>query len=303
MKASIVIRTRDEAPRLRLTLASLERQEGIADIAIADDGSTDDTPAVINAAARRLPIRAIRHAAPLGRSAASNTAAACATGDLLIFLDGDTLAGPDMVARHIAAQHAAPGMIGRGETWHLRCTRFLADPEQGIAWPDAAARIARASGTELAAMRVTRAQIRDDFSAIAARARPGIYPGIAPARLYAEEMRALERGAARSWATASGSNFAIPRALFDAADGFDPALDINEHRELAYRLCRDGRRVIAVPGARTFHLTHREGWRDPLAETGWEQRFRARHPDAPIDALKHYWMAMAGTGPAQDFFA
>lgn len=47
MRASIVIRTKDEAPRLRLTLASLSRQTVRTEIVVVNDGSSDATPAVI----------------------------------------------------------------------------------------------------------------------------------------------------------------------------------------------------------------------------------------------------------------
>lgn len=303
MRISVVIRTRDEAPRLRLTLASLERQ-ACHEVAVADDGSADDTPAVLEAAARALPLRVIRHTAPLGRAAASNAGARIATGDLLLFLDGDTLAGPDMVSAHVALHRGKPDIIGRGETWHLRCTRFLADPEGGIGWPDDDGRAARLPPAERDAMRVTRGQVRDAFEAIARRAGPGIYPGAVPRRIHDAEIRALAGATAgdRSWAAASGSNLSVRRDAFLAVGGFDPEIDINEHRELAYRLCRAGARVMLAEGARSYHLTHRSGWRDPLAERGWESRFRSAHPEAPIDALTHYWAALSSDAPVPAFF-
>jgi GT2 family glycosyltransferase len=116
-------------------------------------------------------------------------------------------------------------------------------------------------------------------------------------------MAALTGGGANLWAAASGSNFSVDREAFLAVGGFDPAIDINEHRELAYRLCAQGMRMGAAPDARSYHLTHRTGWRDPLTENGWEQRFRARHPEAPIDALKIFWASLSREGPATAFFA
>jgi len=97
MNVSVVIRTKDEADRLRLTLASLARQSMPAEVVVVDDGSTDHTQAVLTEAAATLPIVHVRHAAARGRSAASNAGARAASGELLIFLDGDTLAHPEMV--------------------------------------------------------------------------------------------------------------------------------------------------------------------------------------------------------------
>jgi len=118
MSVSVILRTRDEAPRLRLTLASLALEE--AEIVVVDDGSTDATAAVIAEAGRTMPVVPVRHATAQGRAAAANAGAAAATGDLLIFLDGDTLAGPGMVAAHRAAHGQRGDRLGRGETWHLR---------------------------------------------------------------------------------------------------------------------------------------------------------------------------------------
>ena len=136
---------------------------------VVDDGSSDNTQAVLAEAARALPLVAVRHPAAQGRSAASNAGARAASGDILLFLDGDTLAGPDLVRAHLARHAASAGLIGRGEILHLRCTRFLSDPETGAPRPGQEARIGRLSPAELARMRITRGQVLEDFAAIQAR--------------------------------------------------------------------------------------------------------------------------------------
>ena len=67
MKASVVIRSKDEAPRLRLALASLLHQTTTAEIVVVDDGSTDATPSTVAEAARSLAIVAVTHATARGR--------------------------------------------------------------------------------------------------------------------------------------------------------------------------------------------------------------------------------------------
>ena len=304
MRTSLVIRSKDEASRLRLVLASLRRQPRLDEVVVVDDGSRDGTAEVVAEAALTLPLIALRHDAPQGRAAASNAGAEAASGDLLIFLDGDTLAGPGMIAGHIAAHSVGGDLVGRGETWNLRCTRFLADPETGAFWPEQAARGARLSAEEQSAMRVTRAQIDEDFGSIAHRAAPGVYAGAAPRRLHEIEMEALRHRpeSLRLWAAASGSNLSVRRERFLAVGGLDPALNINEHRELALRLCAGGARMVPAEGARSYHLTHRTGWRDPLEDAGWEQIFRRRHPEAPIDALKRLWLNVFEDGASPAFF-
>jgi hypothetical protein len=93
---------------------------------------------------------------------------------------------------------------------------------------------------------------------------------------------------------AAGHNFSVPREAFVEVEGFAPDISINEHRELALRLCRRGARVVAVDGAVSLHLTHREGWRDPLAgEDHWEQAFARRHP-VETELMLRFWRSLAG---------
>ena len=45
MRASVIVRSKDEADRLKLTLGSLARQSVEAEIVVINDGSTDHTEA------------------------------------------------------------------------------------------------------------------------------------------------------------------------------------------------------------------------------------------------------------------
>jgi GT2 family glycosyltransferase len=277
MSLSIVIRTRDEAPRLRLTLASLLRQERLDEVVVVDDGSVDHTQAAIEDVA----------------------AARAASGEALLFLDGDSLAGPGMVRRHDEAHAGGEAIVGRGELLHLRCTRFFADPETGTPRAGEAGRLARMPAGERERMRVTRAQVLNDFDSIDRRAELGVYPGAGPRRLQMVEADALVRHPECPvlWAAACGSNLSVPREAFLAVGGFNEAIDISEHRELALKLCRAGLRMRLVEGARSYHLTHRSGWRDPLVETGWEAAFFAAHPIAEVKLLSVFWASLAPGSP------
>ena len=52
-----------------------------------------------------------------------------------------------------------------------------------------------------------------------------------------------------------------------------------------------------VAGARTYHLTHRSGWRNPLVETGWESVFYERHPIAAVKLLSVLWASLSDASP------
>ena len=302
MRLSVVIRSKDEADRLRLTLASLEGQAGLDEVVAVDDGSLDHTGAVLADAAVRLPLAVVRHAQPKGRAGASNAGARAARGDVLVFLDGDTLAGPDFARRHKAFHAEGEGRIGRGETWHLRATRFLKDPETGAPQPEHAERLARAPAAERERMRVTLAQVRGDFAAVAARAEAGIYPGAGPRLLQEIELAALREtpDCEVAWAAACGSNLSVRREAFLAAGGFDEGIDINEHRELALKLCTAGARMGLVPGAASYHLTHRSGWRDPLTYTDWEAAFFRAHPIPAVGLLAVFWASLSPGSPVPE---
>ncbi len=299
MRASLIVRSKDEAPRLALTLASLARQSQAAEVVVVNDGSTDDTEAVIAHAAQTATIVGVHHISPLGRSAAANAGASRASGDILIFLDGDTLAGPDFVARHLAAHGAGPAIVARGETFHLRQTRLFKDPQTGSPMPGEEARVEAMSAAEMRRLIVTREEIARDFPAIDRRAQPGIYPGAGPRRLYELEMDALRRqpDCPALWAAASGSNQSVSRRAFLAGGGFNPSLSINEHRELALRLCRSGLRMAPADGARSYHMTHRKGWRDPLEDTAWESVFYGEHPLPEVALLSVMWASLSDPCP------
>src|SRR5262245_24339122 len=44
---------------------------------------------------------------------------------------------------------------------------------------------------------------------------------------------------------------------------------------------------------RTYHLTHRSRWRDPLVENAWEDVFFAAHPTAEVALLSVFWASLA----------
>ena len=290
-----MIRTRDEAPRLRLALASL-RGQPLHEIIVVDDCSSDATADVVAEAARDAPIRYLHNTRNVGRSAASNIGAHAASGDVLLFLDGDNLARPDCVARHRESHAQENNIAGRGELMHLRCTRFLLDPQTASPRPGEEERLARLPPAEREQLQVTREQVAGDFASIERRAQFGVYPGAVPRRVQELELDALRAApdCPVLWAAAAGSNFSVRRNAFNEVGGFDERLDINEHRELALRLAGLGHCVRLVPGALSYHLTHRSGWRDPLHDTQWERVFHDRHPgERAIRLLAVFWAGLA----------
>lgn len=96
---SIVIPARNEARALAVLVPELRRLHPAAEIIVVDDGSTDDTAAVVaGAGARVVPVPV-----SMGNGAAIKTGARAATGDVIVFMDGDGQHGAADVARLLAA--------------------------------------------------------------------------------------------------------------------------------------------------------------------------------------------------------
>ncbi|MCW5891967.1 MAG: glycosyltransferase family 2 protein [bacterium] len=103
---SVLIPTYNCGPWLGASLDSILPQlEPGDELVVVDDGSTDDTPAVLAAYGERLRVVPGRHA---GLPAARNLCLAEARGDWIAFHDADDVAAPDRlaVARAWLAAHA-----------------------------------------------------------------------------------------------------------------------------------------------------------------------------------------------------
>jgi glycosyltransferase involved in cell wall biosynthesis len=96
LRLSIIIPTKDRAPVLAQLLASLKRLNGLTElrpeIIVADNGSQDDTPAIVRDATNDLPTEVkMITTTRAGKSAALNDALKIATGDYVAFLDDDVV--------------------------------------------------------------------------------------------------------------------------------------------------------------------------------------------------------------------
>jgi GT2 family glycosyltransferase len=310
MRLSVVIRSKNEAPRLKLCLAAMTNHQlplvpvgggasprgGSGDtmeVIVVDDGSTDGTAAMLAQCANEHPIHVVTQASSVGASAASNAGAKRATGDVLLFLDGDVLAGPGLVEKH-AALHRSGAVVGRGETRHLRCTRYFLDPELGIPRAGCEDKVSKVPhDLEKSLVRVR--QVVEQFEAVHSRSEPGIYPGMGPRKLFEMEWAFLAEhpGARLAWLTASSQNLSIPRDAFERVGGFDGKITISEGRELALRLQHRGLFVRPVVGGASYHLTHRDGWSNPLTSQGWEQAFFEKFPTPDVAIAAVVWYAVS----------
>ena len=139
MRVSVVIPVRDEAlsiPSLTEGLTSALADWAPFEIIYVDDGSIDDSPMVLKELCRQPPIRAIRHAAPAGQSAAIRTGVLAARAAIIVTLDGDgqndPLDIPGLLEALLSADQPRIGLVqgertGRKDTPWKRLTSRLAN--------------------------------------------------------------------------------------------------------------------------------------------------------------------------------
>ncbi len=92
---SIILPAKNEAPALAALLPKLRSAYPDAEIIVVDDGSTDDTPAIC----RSNGVECLSSPYSMGNGAAIKRGARAATGEILVFMDGDGQHDPADILR------------------------------------------------------------------------------------------------------------------------------------------------------------------------------------------------------------
>jgi L-malate glycosyltransferase len=128
---TVLFATKNRASTLRRVLdayCSLESPPGGWRLVIADNGSTDETAAVVREYQRQLPLTLLFEPTP-GKNAALNSALASVTGDLILFTDDDTFPKPDWLCE---MRRAADTQRGHAIFGGTVVPRWEAPPESWI---------------------------------------------------------------------------------------------------------------------------------------------------------------------------
>jgi len=118
---SVVMPTYGKRALLESTLGALAAQTYPADrieVLVVDDCSEDDTPDFLSKAEFPFRLVSLRHEINRGRAAARNTGLRAAAGEIVVFLDDDMRATPELIDAHVVAQrdHPRTAMIGNALT-------------------------------------------------------------------------------------------------------------------------------------------------------------------------------------------
>jgi len=114
-EVSVLVCTYNRRQLLLETLDSLDRQTAIGqfEVVVAIDGSSDGTLEALEVRQSGAPLRWVWQP-NAGAAAARNAAAGLARNDVLLFLDDDQLAAPNLVAAHRDAHQRQPGALVQG---------------------------------------------------------------------------------------------------------------------------------------------------------------------------------------------
>src|ERR1051325_1489787 len=292
MILSLVIPVHDQASRLQLTLAGLERQAGITpedfEVIIGDDDSSEDISVVTQSVSRRSPYRVemIRCNSKGARGLARNLGAQRACGEVILFLDADALPGRNLLSRHLLA-HSVSSRVCLGDIHVLAGTELLSDPATGLPLPKT-----RPENPLILPLDAVRQGIPDEE--LLSHAQKGGYPG--HARWHHQLEEALEEGDVPfAWMGVIPHNLSIARKTFFSVGGFDVSLPHMEGWDFGIRVVCAGTHVVFARGALTFHLFHQRDSQQMTQNS--EQALKTvstRYPDEYLELLQLWLFAAMG---------
>jgi glycosyltransferase involved in cell wall biosynthesis len=110
---SVVIPTYDRLPLLRRVLAALSEQTyPDVELVVVSDGSTDGTDEYLRSDAKPANVVYVLQT-NAGPAAARNTGVRVATGAIVLFVDDDVVASPQLVEQHVSSHCASSHLGGR----------------------------------------------------------------------------------------------------------------------------------------------------------------------------------------------
>ena len=241
MKISFIVLTYNRTDALLAVLSSLARQCGAGhEVLIADDGSRPEDVRFLRerCPSFQCPVRHVWHAdTGFTAARARNLAASHASGDYLVFLDGDCVPNQAFVAQHTRLAEAGCFVNGSRVLLGERLTRQVLDGVLNL--------------TMLPAKFWWQAWMKGDSNKL-------LHLFTWPWRLFRVKQKFVWRGI-------RSCNFAVWQSDFASVNGFDETFEGwgHEDADLVLRLHHLGiLRKNGFMATEVFHLWHRENKRD-----------------------------------------
>lgn len=238
-KASVVVCTYNQPRELDLALSAIHRQTSPPhEVLVADDGSRNETGAVIEDWRERSPFPVLRvwqEDKGYRKARIVNEAVRRARGDHIIFLDGDSFPQRAWVADHLASADGETVLCGR---------RVKLGPKISPTVTRDSIESGRFDSP------LTPALLRSRLAGDTKRLSLGVRLPRMVARMFHPRPRKL-----------MGVNFSLPKAVFTAVNGYDETWESYgpEDRDLELRIIRSGiPRLALLNRAVVFHLHHTE---------------------------------------------
>ncbi len=241
MRTELVITTYNAPQALHLVLLALKSQSQLPDvISIADDGSGPSTTQVIDHHSNNLPLRHVWHAdTGFNKNVILNQAIRSSDAEYMIFIDGDCLASPSFIARHMA--RARKNTFVSGSVVRLSSQTTAAIDDSLVA-----------AGTVFQSAWL---KAQGELSSLSRQAKAGNLPPLL-AKL-ADTLSPVR-------ITWSGGNASAHRDTLLAVNGFDETMKYGgEDKELGARLLNAGvkGRLLRYT-APLLHMHHSRGYVD-----------------------------------------
>jgi GT2 family glycosyltransferase len=292
---SIILPIKDQAPRLRLTLAALEVQDGVSprdyEVIVVNDDSHDAVEDVVDAERAVAPYRLdlLRSQSRGARGVPRNLGVSAARGELIVFLDADALPSRDFLRMH-AQVHRHDKHLALGDTYVIPATERLLDPSDGTPFPGTVLPAPAGPGFRLSLSDVRGGADR----ALASAARKGIYPDVTIWGKQVDEML-VEGACPFAWVGVIPHNLSVLRRTFVELGGFDPFLVHSEGWDLGIRAMRSQCTIGMAPGARSFHLYHQRSFAQMQTGIDVAERIMdARYPEEDLALIQLWFSACRG---------
>jgi GT2 family glycosyltransferase len=292
-RISVVIPVHNQVNRLRLTLAALEKQDGVPccdyEVVIVDDASKDGVEELVRARQRQTPYELDYERCASGgcRGIPRNLGARRSRGALLVFLDADACPSRRLLSSHLRA-HRRSGFVAVGEYHVVAGTENLLDPSRGIPFPDC-----RDGGKEVCLITEDGLRHLGD-AALEPFSQRGAYPWYRETQRQLEELL-TEQEAPFRWVATTGHNLSLLRSLFYRLGGFDTLLPHFEGWDFGIRAEQHGCTIGLARGARSYHLFHRRTLDQQTENVEQARRIlMERYPDVGIPLVVLWMASLAG---------